>query len=121
MLPHRLFGIHTHRLFGARCFGARGASDHTAEECHVEVAEAFDELYCPDESIVSYMDRAGLSTMFPKTRAILNDPPRPLPKARVAMDSALPRHPPPPPPFGCLIYLLPWFCPPISSPARPSW
>jgi len=58
-----------------------------AEECHIEVAEAFDELYCPDESIVSYMDRSGLSRMFPKTRAILNDPPRPLPKARVAMDT----------------------------------
>eukprot|EP00041_Stephanoeca_diplocostata_P006800 m.94539 g.94539 ORF g.94539 m.94539 type:complete len:263 (+) comp16547_c0_seq1:240-1028(+) len=58
-----------------------------AEDYHVDVADSFDSLYCTDISIVDYMDRARLSTLFPKTRALLDEPPGPLPKSRVMMDT----------------------------------
>ena len=54
---------------------------------HVDVADAFDELYSPEPSIVRYMDRARLATLFPKTRSLLDEPPGPLPKSRVMMDT----------------------------------
>eukprot|EP00040_Diaphanoeca_grandis_P017173 m.89221 g.89221 ORF g.89221 m.89221 type:complete len:257 (-) comp26276_c0_seq1:237-1007(-) len=58
-----------------------------AEECNQEISAAYDDLYCFDESIVSYMDRVKLSAMFPKTRALLNDPPLKFEIKKVAMDT----------------------------------
>jgi len=58
-----------------------------AERLHTEIECAFEEIYTADHTVTAYMDRSKLDKLFPKCRAILNEPPRSLPRTRVSVDT----------------------------------